>query len=47
MSGMLLLLPLSIALGATFALLFLRAAKDGQFDHLDEEGERVIEDDIG
>lgn len=44
MSAMLFLIPLAIALGGMFAVLFLRAAKQGQFDDLDEEGRRILEE---
>ncbi|MDP2311637.1 MAG: cbb3-type cytochrome oxidase assembly protein CcoS [Pseudomonadota bacterium] len=44
MNGILLLIPLSVALGATFAFLFLRAAREGQFDELDEEGRKILGD---
>ncbi len=44
MNGILLLIPLSVILGATFAFLFLRAAKEGQFDDLDDEGGRILGD---
>jgi len=43
-SAMLFLIPLAIALGGMFAVLFLRAAKQGQFDDLDEEGRRILEE---
>ncbi|MSP55667.1 MAG: cbb3-type cytochrome oxidase assembly protein CcoS [Myxococcales bacterium] len=45
MSGVLLLIPLSVGLGATFAWLFLRAARQGQFDDLDDEGRRIFDED--
>lgn len=45
MSGLLLLLPLSVVLGATFVALFVNAARQGQFDDLDDEATRVLEDD--
>lgn len=45
MSGILLLIPLSVALGATFAVLFLRAARRGQFDEIDDEGRKILDDD--
>lgn len=45
MSGILLLIPLSVALGASFAYLFLRAAQDGQFDNVEEEEWRALDDD--
>lgn len=38
------LLPLAIALGATFAVLFLAAARDGQFDDLDEPPRRILDE---
>ena len=44
MSGLLLLLPLSVALGATFVLLFVRAAREGQFDDVDDEARRILDD---
>ena len=44
MSAMLFLIPLAIALGGMFAVLFLRAARQGQFDDLDEEGRRILEE---
>ncbi len=45
MSGLLLLLPLSVVLGATFVALFVNAARQGQFDDLDDEATRVLEED--
>jgi len=39
-----LLLPVAVAMGALFAVLFLRAAKDGQFDDLDDPPERMLRD---
>jgi cbb3-type cytochrome oxidase maturation protein len=44
-SGLLLLLPLSVVLGATFVALFVNAARQGQFDDLDDEATRVLEED--
>ncbi len=44
MSALVLLVPLSVALGATFAVLFLRAAHQGQFDDLDEEARKILDD---
>jgi cbb3-type cytochrome oxidase maturation protein len=38
------LLPLAVGLGATFLWLFLRAARDGQFEDLDDPGERILRD---
>lgn len=45
MNGILLLLPLSIVLGATFVALFVNAARQGQFDELDDEASRLLDDD--
>jgi cbb3-type cytochrome oxidase maturation protein len=39
-----LLLPTAVGMGAVFAFLFLRAAKDGQFDDLDDPPERMLRD---
>jgi len=47
MTALLLLLPLSVALGATFAALFVRAARQGQFDDLDDEATRILDDSEG
>lgn len=44
MSALILLLPLSVALGATFAALFIRAARQGQFDDVDDEAGRILEE---
>lgn len=45
MDAMIFLLPLAVALGATFAGLFLLAARRGQFDDLDDPPERILHDD--
>lgn len=39
-----LLLPVAVAMGGVFVVLFLRAAKDGQFDDLDDPPERMLRD---
>lgn len=44
MNAIFFLLPIAIFLGATFAVLFLRAASSGQFDDLDDPPERMLED---
>jgi cbb3-type cytochrome oxidase maturation protein len=44
MNALLFLLPLAILLGAVFAVLFVIAAKDGQFDDLDDPPERILHD---
>lgn len=45
MNAILILLPVAIALGAIFAVLFVRAARQGQFDDLDDPPKRVLKDD--
>ena len=44
MNAIFLLLPTAVGLGAVFAALFFRAAKDGQFDDLDDPPERMLRD---
>ena len=44
MNAVILLLPLALVLGGTFAFLFLRAARDGQFDDLDDPPRRMLKD---
>lgn len=44
MDGILLLLPLALALGAIFLVLFLRATSQGQFDDLDDPPQRMLRD---
>ncbi len=39
------LVPIAIALGLVFVLLFLKAVRDGQFDDLDDPPERILHDD--
>lgn len=38
------LLPLAIALGAAFVGMFLYAARKGQFDDLDDQGRRILDE---
>ena len=38
------LLPLSTLLAATFGFLFVRAVRDGQFEDLDDAAWRVLDD---
>lgn len=38
------LLPIAVALGAVFAVLFVAAARSGQFDDLDDPPERILRD---
>lgn len=45
MNAILFLLPIAVALGAVFAFLFLRAARSGQFDDLDDPPRRMLDDD--
>jgi cbb3-type cytochrome oxidase maturation protein len=45
MDILLILVPLAISLGAGFAVLFVRAARAGQFDDLDDPPERMLHDD--
>ena len=44
MTIVLVLLPVAIGLGAVFALLFVSAARSGQFDDLDDPPERILHD---
>jgi cbb3-type cytochrome oxidase maturation protein len=44
MNAVFFLLPIALMLGGVFAFLFLRAAKDGQFDDLDDPPERMLRD---
>ena len=39
------LLPIAIGLSLIFLLLFLAAARSGQFDDLDDPAERILHDD--
>jgi cbb3-type cytochrome oxidase maturation protein len=39
------LLPVAVALGALFVVLFLIAARRGQFDDLDDPPQRILMDD--
>ncbi|GDX81398.1 hypothetical protein LBMAG42_32090 [Deltaproteobacteria bacterium] len=44
MSGIFFLLPIALALGGLFTWLFVRAAREGQFDDLDDPPERMLRD---
>jgi cbb3-type cytochrome oxidase maturation protein len=44
MNSIFFLLPLALILGAIFAVLFVKAARDGQFDDLDDPPERMLHD---
>jgi len=45
MKAILFLLPIALILGGVFAVLFLFAAKTGQFDDLDDPPKRILKDD--
>ncbi|MCB9675296.1 MAG: cbb3-type cytochrome oxidase assembly protein CcoS [Alphaproteobacteria bacterium] len=45
MDILLILIPLAIALGAVFATFFVFAAKNGQFEDLDDPATRILHDD--
>jgi cbb3-type cytochrome oxidase maturation protein len=45
MTAILILLPVAVALGAIFAVLFIRAVRQGQFDDLDDPPKRILKDD--
>jgi cbb3-type cytochrome oxidase maturation protein len=45
MSAVGFMLPIAIILGAIFAVLFVIAVKNGQFDDLDDPPERMLKDD--
>ena len=45
MDILLILIPMAIAMGAIFAGLFVRAARTGQFDDLDDPPIRMLQDD--
>jgi cbb3-type cytochrome oxidase maturation protein len=44
MPALIFLLPVILGLGLVFAWLFILAAKDGQFDDLDDPPERILKD---
>lgn len=44
MDVVLILLPIAVLLGAVFAVLFVAAARSGQFDDLDDPPERMLHD---
>ena len=45
MDAVFFLLPIAVALGAFFAVLFVIAVKRGQFEDLDDPAERILKDD--
>jgi cbb3-type cytochrome oxidase maturation protein len=44
MRAILFLFPIVLGLGGTFAWLFLKAVKDGQFDDLDDPPQRMLQE---
>lgn len=45
MNALIWLVPVAIALGAVFVVLFLLAVRSGQFDDLDDPPQRILKDD--
>ena len=45
MEAILFLLPIALGMGGLFAVLFLLAVRDGQFDDLGDPPERILHDD--
>jgi cbb3-type cytochrome oxidase maturation protein len=43
-NAVLFLVPIAVALGAVFVVLFVLAARSGQFDDLDDPPERILKD---
>ena len=44
MNAVIFLLPIALVLGGVFALLFLLAARRGQFDDLDDPPQRMLQE---
>jgi cbb3-type cytochrome oxidase maturation protein len=44
MNSLFFLIPLALVLGGIFAVLFILAVRDGQFDDLDDPPERILHD---
>jgi cbb3-type cytochrome oxidase maturation protein len=44
MNGIFFLLPIAILLGLVFLVLFIVAARSGQFDDMDDPPERMLRD---
>jgi len=44
MNAVIILLPIAIILGGVFLVLFLLAARAGQFDDLDDPPKRILKD---
>ena len=45
MNALVFLVPVAVGLGAVFAVLFVIAARSGQFDDLEDPPQRMLEDD--
>ena len=45
MNALIWLIPVAIALGTVFVILFLGAVKAGQFDDLEDPPQRILQDD--
>jgi len=45
MDILLILIPIAVTLGGFFAVLFVLAARDGQFEDLDDPPTRILQDD--
>ena len=45
MDILIVLIPVAIALGSVFAVLFVLAARTGQFEDLDDPAVRMLQDD--
>lgn len=45
MNSLVFLIPIAVALAGIFLFLFLKAARDGQFDDLDDPPRRILKDD--
>jgi cbb3-type cytochrome oxidase maturation protein len=45
MNSILFLLPIALGIGLLFLILFLLAARSGQFEDLDDPAERILHDD--
>lgn len=46
MSGLVILIPLAVALGLAALAAFLWALRSGQYEDLDGASERILEDDL-
>ena len=44
MNSIFFLLPIALLLGGIFAVLFVKAARDGQFEDLDDPPKRMLQD---